>query len=161
MKEPIDILYDELDTLKRDLIAKYKELNMRASGQWENALRVEVAPINGGGLRGIISGADYTYYMQHGRKAGKMPPIQVIEQWILARGIRPIQEKMNTNALAWAIAKKIARDGTKRMQAGGNPAFIDAIITPERVQHIIEKVGYNYVSTFTSEIINFLNELEK
>lgn len=161
MKEPIDILYDELDTLKRDLIAKYKELNMRASGQWENALRVEVSPINGGGLRGIISGADYTYYMQHGRKAGKIPPIQVIEQWILARGIRPIQEKMNTNALAWAIAKKIARDGTKRMQAGGAPAFIDAIITPERVQHIIEKVGYNYVATFTSEIINFLNELEK
>ena len=146
MKEPIDILYDELDTLKRDLIAKYKELNMRASGQWENALRVEVAPINGGGLRGIISGADYTYYMQHGRKAGKMPPIQ---------------EKMNTNALAWAIAKKIARDGTKRMQAGGTPAFIDAIITPERVQQIIEKVGYNYVATFTSEIINFLNEMGK
>lgn len=161
MKEPIDILYDELDTLKRDLIAKYKELNMRASGQWENALRVEVAPINGGGLRGIISGADYTYYMQHGRKAGKMPPIQAIEQWILARGIRPIQEKMNTNALAWAIAKKIARDGTKRMQAGGTPAFIDAIITPERVQQIIEKVGYNYVATFTSEIINFLNEMGK
>lgn len=161
MKEPIDILYDELDTLKRDLIAKYKELNMRASGQWENALRVEVAPINGGGLRGIISGAEYTYYMQHGRKAGKMPPIQSIEQWILARGIRPIQEKMNTNALAWAIAKKIARDGTKRTQAGGAPAFIDAIITPERVQHIIEKVGYNYVATFTSEIINFLNKLEK
>ena len=161
MKEPIDILYDELDTLKRDLIAKYKELNMRASGPWENALRVEVAPINGGGLRGIISGADYTYYMQHGRKAGKMPPIQAIEQWILARGIRPIQEKMNTNALAWAIAKKIARDGTKRMQAGGNPAFIDAIITPERVQQIIEKVGYNYVATFTSEVINFLNEMRK
>ena len=161
MKEPIDILYDELMLLKQDLIEKHKELNMRASGQWENALRVEVAPINGGGLRGIISGAYYTYYMQHGRKAGKMPPIQAIEQWILARGIRPIQEKMNTNALAWAIAKKITRDGTKRMQAGGNPAFIDAIITPERVQHIIEKVGYNYVATFTSEIINFLNELEK
>ena len=161
MKEPIDILYDELMLLKQDLIEKHKELNMRASGQWENALRVEVAPITGGGLRGIISGADYTYYMQHGRKAGKMPPIQAIEQWILARGIRPIQEKMNTNALAWAIAKKIARDGTKRMQAGGTPAFIDAIITPERVRQIIEKVGYNYVATFTSEIINFLNELEK
>ena len=159
MKEPIDILYDELDTIKNELIAKYKELNMRASVQWENALRVEVAPITGGGLRGIISGADYTYYMQHGRKAGKMPPIQAIEQWILARGIRPIRENMKTNALAWAIAKKIARDGTKRMQAGGAPAFIDAIITPERVQQIIEKVGYNYVATFTSEIINFLNEM--
>ena len=161
MKEPIEILYYELMLLKQDLIEKHKELNMRASGQWENALRVEVAHITGGGLRGIISGADYTYYMQHGRKAGKMPPIQAIEQWILARGLRPIQEKMKTNALAWAIAKKIARDGTKRMQVGGTPAFIEAIITPERVQQIIEKVGYNYVATFTSEIINFLKRLEK
>lgn len=160
MEEAVKILQEELEALKLDLIAKYKELGMRASGLWEHTLEVNTTATTGG-LRGVITGMDYTYYMQHGRKAGKMPPIQTIEQWILARGIRPIQEKMNTNALAWAIAKKIARDGTKRMQAGGTPAFIDAIITPERVQQIIEKVGYKYLATFTSEIINFLNEMGK
>lgn len=160
MEEAVKILQEELEALKLDLIAKYKELGMRASGMWEHTLEVKTTAIMGG-LRGVITGMDYTYYMQHGRKEGRMPPIQAIERWILARGLEPIKDKMSTTSLAWAIAKKIARDGTKRMQAGGTPAFIDAIITPERVQQIIEKVGYNYVATFTSEIINFLNEMGK
>lgn len=160
MEEAVKILQEELEALKLDLIAKYKELGMRASGMWEHTLEVKTTTTTGG-LRGVITGMDYTYYMQHGRKEGRMPPIQAIERWILARGLEPIKDKMSTTSLAWAIAKKIAREGTKRFKGGEQPPFIDAVITPERVQQIIEKVGYKYLATFTSEIINFLNEIRK
>ena len=85
-----------------------------------------------------------------------MPPIAAIEQWIRARGIQPIESKMKVSGLAWAIAKKIAREGTKRSRNEDKPAFIDEVITGERVQEIINKVGEGYIGAFTSDIINFL-----
>lgn len=155
MKQPIEILHKELEALKDDLIRRYEELGMKASGAWEQSLQVQTDEV-AGLLKGTISGEGYTYYMQHGRKAGNLPPIAAIEQWIRARGIQPIEKKMKVSGLAWAIAKKIAREGTKRSRNEDKPAFIDEVITGERVQEIINKVGDGYIGAFTSEIINFL-----
>lgn len=155
-----EILARELETLKQELIQKHNELNMKASGAWETSLEVEVTP-SISGIKGAIKGLDYSYYMQHGRADGKMPPLQALEEWVKNKGLKPIEDKMKTSSLAFLIARKIAREGTKRYQNKGNPEFIDAVITPERMHQIAELVGFEYSLHITSQIINLFDNLKK
>lgn len=61
---------------------------------------------------------DYYYYAEHGRKAGKMPPISKIEQWIKVKPVKlqPFGNKKqipSPRQVAYLIARKIGREGTK------------------------------------------------
>lgn len=153
-----DDLKGELEAMKIDLIRRYNELGMRASGSWGASLGVETS-LDDRYLRGVITGLDYTVYMQRGRAGGVMPPIAAIEQWIKDKGILPIERNMKLRGLAWAIARSIANEGTRRYRDGGKPDFIDEVITAERVQGIIERVGYAAALRFRSEIINFIKDM--
>lgn len=60
---------------------------------------------------------DYWYYVENGRKAGKMPPIQNILDWVK---IKPVLPRPNSNGklptpqqLAFLIARKIGELGTE------------------------------------------------
>lgn len=59
---------------------------------------------------------EYWKWAEDGRKAGKMPPVQVIKDWILKRKITPKASSKygvpSINSLAYLIARKIGRDGT-------------------------------------------------
>jgi hypothetical protein len=74
-----------------------------------------------GGYNLSIMMEDYWFYVENGRKAGKMPPIQNIFEWI--KNKRTIQvESISksadriaaTRSLAYVIAKKIGKEGTKK-----------------------------------------------
>lgn len=74
-----------------------------------------------GGYNLSIIMEDYWFYVENGRKAGKMPPVQNIFEWI--RNKRTIQvESISksadriaaTRSLAYVIARKIGREGTKK-----------------------------------------------
>lgn len=58
---------------------------------------------------------DYWKYVEYGRKAGKFPPIDKIEEWISVKPVirRPMKNgKLPTiNQLAFLIARKIAKEG--------------------------------------------------
>ena len=73
-----------------------------------------------GGYNLSIMMEDYWFYVENGRKAGKMPPVQNIFEWI--RNKRTIQVETiskspdriaATRSLAYVIAKKIGKEGTK------------------------------------------------
>jgi len=68
--------------------------------------------------------AQYGWFMLHGRDAGKMPPIAAIRDWI---------DRYNIPRNEWAVAKKIARDGT----TGNN--FLSPIV-PELVDMIGKEI---------------------
>ena len=74
-----------------------------------------------GGYNLSIMMEDYWFYVENGRKAGKMPPVQNIFEWI--RNKRTIQVETisksadriaATRSLAYVIARKIGREGTKK-----------------------------------------------
>jgi hypothetical protein len=80
-----------------------------------------------------IVGIDYWKYINEGRTSGGMPPVNMIEKWKQAKERR----YGITLPPAWAIAKKIAREGaptdkegleipTKVLQA--NKAILDTLI---------------------------------
>lgn len=58
----------------------------------------------------------YWKWAENGRGPGKMPPINVIEDWITRRKITPrsnTKTPMSTRSLAFLIARKIGREGTE------------------------------------------------
>lgn len=143
-----DILTEEFNLLKEELIAKYDEKGMRASGNWANSLEVTVT----GGLSAKLIGDEYSEQLEYGRKSGKQPPSQAIEQWIRDKGIMSrIVGKISISSLAYLIARKIAREGWRREGYGG-VELISEVVTPERIQKIIDRVSESYIPLFENEI---------
>jgi len=119
---------------------------VNASGQLADSIKYTID-----GYRLKIQGNDYIYYLQNGRKAGGRPPIKVIRQWIDDKGILP--NKGSKDSLAWAIAKKIEKEGTTIWKAGGSD-LVSGIFN-EALQQSIEADFANLIaSEISSEIIN-------
>jgi len=152
MKSDSQILQNEFESLKADLVAKHIELGMPASGKWERELSVEVTR-----LKAIIYGTPYTEQLVNGREPGKFPPVDLIRQWILDKNI-PFLGKITLSSLAFLIARKIAKEGTNYFKQGGTD-LVEAVITPERVQKIIDSVSEFYINSFTTQITGFLKQL--
>jgi hypothetical protein len=141
------ILKEEFDLIKADLIKRYNEKGMRASGNWANTLEVQVK-----GISAQLIGEKYSEQLEFGRKAGKQPPSKAIEQWIRDKGLASrIEGKISISSLAFLIARKIAREGWKRQSYGG-VELISEVVTPERIQAIIDRVSAEYIPAFEKEI---------
>lgn len=147
-----EILSKEFESLKADLIKAYDAKGMRASGKFADSLEVKV-----NGLTAQIWGEDYAQQLETGRRAGRFPPINAIEQWIRDKGIaNRIQGNISISSLAFLIARKIAREGWKREEYGG-VELISGVITDARIQKIIDEVGDAQALIYTTEIINLTN----
>ena len=87
------------DNVKDDLSSKGIDNTREAS----NSLRVETTI-----QKNLVSiksvGVDYLYYLDQGRKPGKFPPVDVIEQWVATK---PVEID------PYLVGRKIAREGTE------------------------------------------------
>src|SRR5699024_3290587 len=87
------------------LIDKYDSLDMRATGQWANELSYRID-----GNKVTIRGMAYTEQLVQGRgPSDRMPPVGDIYRWMLAKRSFTGEKTMGR---AWAIAKKIQKEGT-------------------------------------------------
>lgn len=55
--------------------------------------------------------AEYAYWVEYGRKAGGMPPVKLIKEWVRKKHITSNEKEIDS--MAFAIAKNIAANGTK------------------------------------------------
>lgn len=148
------IFEQEFEAIKSDLANKYRELGMKASGQWESSLEVE-----SGNMFGRVIGEPYTEQLVNGRKPGKFPPIQAIEKWIVDKGIvANIEGEISVSSLAFLIARKIAREGTEYFKEGGTD-LVESVFTPQRIQSIIDKLGEQMTMEFSSKIEKELKQI--
>lgn len=149
-----EILLQEFESIKADLITAYDRKGMRASGKFADNLEVRQTS------RGIqLWGENYAQQLETGRQAGKFPPINAIVQWIEDKGIASrLNGEITKNQLAFLIARKIAREGWKREGFGG-VELISEVITEQRIQSIIDKVGDEVLLKYTSDIIKMIKEI--
>jgi len=145
----MDSFDKEIEQLKLDLIKKYNDLGMKASGEWEKQLEYFVKYAEKIVLVEYF-GLDYTEYLTKGRKNGGFPPINVIRKWIDDKGITP-KDNISKDSLAFLIARKIAREGTNYFKQGGTD-LIDGVITQERINTIAEAYGRSILTKFTLDI---------
>lgn len=146
------ILEREFNTLKDELIEAYDRKGMRASGRFAEELEVRVQT-----NLGTMLGAEHTQQLEYGRRAGKFPPIKVIEQWIYDKGLDTrIDNEITVKSLAFLIARKISKEGWNR---DGDVNLVSEVVTEKRIEVIIERVGDHAALSITSDIIELIQEL--
>jgi hypothetical protein len=142
-----ELIKTEIEALKADIIAVYESSGKKVSGEFSKGLETTYAP-----NKAILSG--YVYLA--GRVAGKQPPTAPIEKWLIAKGITPIETKMKISTLAYLIARKIGKSGTRKEN---HLAIYDQVITPARIDEILEKINKINVTAFIDEITVTIEKL--
>lgn len=145
-----EIIDKWLKGVKEDLIKEYNSLGLRASGNWEKELTTFSTD-----TRAIIYGAKYTYQMENGRKPGKYPPRQAIEDWIDAKGLRYDIKK---SSLAYLIQRKIAQKGIVVPNKYNRGGVISKVITIDRVNELINEIQLVNILQVSSQIIDIIKE---
>ena len=133
--------------IRDDIVANYYAMKLNASGNFDKQTKVEEYP---GGVR-IVTPA-YIYQMEDGRRAGTMPPISAIKQWI---------KDKNANAgtdipeeAAYAIAYVIKRDGIKVPNEYNDGGVASKILTPELIKRVTVEVN----RIISAEILTILKK---
>jgi hypothetical protein len=112
------------------LIPHFMQLGLDATGEWREYLNVRAD-----GQVGTINGRKYTEQLVYGRMPGAMPPIAPLERWAQVKlGLQGSQAK----SAAFAIAKKIAREGTNIYKDGGTD-LLEILETPEVQKKITQR----------------------
>ncbi|OXA85200.1 hypothetical protein [Flavobacterium hibernum] len=143
------ILIEEMEAIKADILAVYNASGKRTSGEFENGLELKYEP-----NKATLFGYEYLA----GRRAGKMPPIEAIEKWLEQKGIKPIESTMKISTLAYLIARKIAKEGTRKES---QLQIYKQVITPQRIQDIMTKISQINVQLFVWELNQMLGSLEE
>jgi hypothetical protein len=117
-----------------------------------------------------LSLADYYYWVDKGRSAGKAPPLypDVISKWIQNKGLQLDYKGLNKRppgknislarlekSLAFLIRRKIARKGTK----GNN--FYSSVLTPEALQQLQQDLSIAFKTDVSVQLKTMLNEFSK
>lgn len=135
-----ETLSAEFEKLKADLLSAYQSSGQSTSGTWGDSLEIVELP---NGFRLMADG----YIL--GRKPGKQPPSKAIELWLQQKGIAAQAEKnISTSSLAYLIARKIAKEGWQPKQ----PHFIDTIITPQRIQQMLDTATGTALADFMAQL---------
>lgn len=109
---------EEIEKILNDFLAQYKNNLTQAgySGNLADTAKINVNVNNNVYTIGINM-EDYFQYAENGRGPGKMPPIENIKKWISVKPVLPTPMKNGKlpteNQLAFLIARKIGKEGTK------------------------------------------------
>lgn len=145
-----DILKEEIELLIEDIINAYEQSGKKTSGKFPEGLEIKEKPL-GFELWG------YGYLA--GRPSGRMPPVEELERWVKLKGLSPIEDNAKASSIAWAIAKKIAKEGTD--DDSSFPIY-ETVITPARIDKIIEKVAQFHAAQFVEEVqVNLITISQK
>lgn len=128
-----------LDKQKDTLLESQRDKDLYASGYSANNTYTSMYD-NGGRLIGPA----YWKQQEEGRAPGALPPIAAIEAWLKVRGLPHSP---------WAVAIKIAKDGTVAFQQGGTDVISD-VINQESIDDLISELGLTIRTNVSSEILN-------
>lgn len=140
------IYKQEMESLLEDIKTAYEQSGKKVSGQFEEGLKIEYKD-NGAALwgYGYLAGRGPTKNGNNGEPTLR----ERIYDWLKARGIRPHEPNMKLTSLAYVIARKIHKDGTNKKY---HLKIYEKVVTPERVQSIIDKVSSFYVQDFVHKV---------
>ena len=126
---PRRILAEELEVLKKAIIAHHVAAGQKASGRTIASMRVEASE-----NEGSLWGRQAFGVLETGRRGGKVPMgfEKVIRQWMKDKGLRaePIPYKTDRPhkytpqergemSMSYLIARKIRKEGTRLFRMGG------------------------------------------
>ena len=112
LRKAAQVAIDSLrDASRENLEARGKNASRALSETLRTGVSGEVE------IDATLSALDYWKWTGNGRGPGGMPPVGNIEAWINAKGL---------DLNAWAVAKTIAKEGSKDHRDGNQNAFEEA-----------------------------------
>lgn len=103
-----EIATERGERMLEEVIARHKRLGQYTTGKTSSTLRIVPT---GNGFK--VIGWKYAGTYDEGRRAGGMPPVSAILEWIRAKGIT-FDKPNSAEHYAYAIAHTIAKRGTRR-----------------------------------------------
>ena len=151
-----EIIKEEIDAILSDILTIYEQSGRKASGQFEEGLEAVYSPFSA-----TIKG--YIYLAGRGKtkkkgKPGEPTVQQQILKWLKIKGIRSIEKNISQKSLAFLIARKIHEKGTKRSEW---LKIYEQVITPERINSIIDRISDLNVNRIVTQIRAELEVLAK
>ena len=117
----------------------------------EDTLTISASPF----IRVLIDGRKPT---SANARTGSPTLQQIIRKWIDEKGITP---KAKTNGiiptkeqLSWAISKSIHVNGTLLWQRGGGNNIFDPILTPQRINNLLNLLANQYYVSIENIVTN-------
>jgi hypothetical protein len=134
--------------LVRDIGKSIMDKDLMASGNLSKSVKFSI-DINLPDQRYTfqLDMAPYWQAVDEGRKAGKQPPTAEIKKWLQTPNVKSKFGQENRdlslrtlkdyqlNGLAYVIARKIGKEGTKATH------FYSAVVTPERIDQLLSDIG--------------------
>ena len=142
-----EVIKEEIESILDDIIKVYNSSGRKASGQFEEGLEAVYEP-NKATIKGFVYLAGRGKTKKKG-KPGEPTVQQQILKWLKVKGIRPIKDNISINSLAYLIARKIHEKGTKRSEW---LKIYEQVITPQRINDIIERISELNVNLLITEI---------
>ena len=136
--------------LQNNLLKKKNGSSSNASGALSQSITPEVKAQQKGYNLSVMM-EDYWFYVEEGRRSGKTPPIKNIYEWIQNK--REIQSKFiskstdriaATKSLAYVIARKIGREGTRAKP------FVSPALKQVTTQTLAKRISEHIVETLTT-----------
>lgn len=134
MNELEELFSDFGDTLIQEIRDAMAAGEINATGKSSDSLRYEASEDHF-----TLYGDKSFVWMEQGRAPGGQPPLDNIVDWVEAKGIQP--DEGTQESLAWAIVKKIEREGTKAFQSGKRRDVYSSVITQARIDAFITIVS--------------------
>ena len=144
MKEVVENWLNEMQTA---LVAKYREVGVKDTGNYENQLETKLTE-NSSGFKAQILGANYAYWLEHGRKAGKRPPMSVIQEWVERKFTVE-----NPRSLAYVIARKIGEKGIQVPNKYNKGGIVSDVINDKAIQTLTKRLGTAVIENVKSDVI--------
>jgi hypothetical protein len=121
----------------------------KSSGSTEKSIKKESTI--GKDIYGKVSAQESIYYLMHGRKPGKFPPISAMLEYIRAKRIKP-KGKISEKSLAFLFARSIAKKGTKIYQGK-----VKALNVDDQIEKLQKEFAENLNISFKKVISNSLS----
>lgn len=100
----------------------------------------------------IYSTEKYFTVLETGRKAGKRPPMAMIEKWLEDKPVA-VQE-ISKKSLAYLIARKIGLEGSLLYRQGGNSGVISDYINQKYVtDNLTQKLFQAQIELITNQFL--------
>lgn len=137
MKEVQNIVFEELEDLRKRIISNIDSTGRKASGRTSESMHTDVSE-----NRGILFGRMAFGTLEAGRKPGKVPAgfYQIIKQWVIDKGIS-FDSLTERNSFAYLVSRKIAKEGTQLYRTGADTDVYTTEV-PETIERIKDRVGF-------------------
>ena len=142
-----DILSEELENLRQDIINR-----QQVSGEWASGKTAAGYEVAAEHMHGWLGGYSYAGVLETGRKPGKVPVYfkEIIRRWIEAKGLTP-KDGESIDRMASSIAWVIHKEGTRLHRNGYR---VDIFDTPMKdfSERLASRMALFYLTQTTNKV---------